>query len=529
MGILDFLKRRSQDLPKDTTKPVIKQFDKYDYALRCLEQSDNLYHKWTTLDGTVFDALLLHSADDALIRRASAIIYCLWTESDCEQRIQLLGRVLHSEFPIRWADFNPSVWEKHCPTSEHYHVLLFMGTAHCNGYFRESCLRQLMNLPQALPCFLLRCNDWVSQIQNLAAHSLPKLLPNVSAQEIAAAFPYIDRLDYCGRYRGSGEQITLHEIVRYAADKVKANPNCISRLSTRERAAAYRILMRYAQMDAIFLHALLASEKDINFHSKLICSFLDRYAASEELLREWLASKHYRVRYKAAQKLLEMNGITEEFTDLLLDSSRTIRQFAAYYLQKDGFDVGGFYRSHLEDATEAALLGLGEFGTLSDVPMIRTYLQSENHRISAAALWAISMLDTRNCHELLWEYLFHPVPKLHKTAYFRIRKLGIRYGAKRIADAIDRTEHPILRRHLIVLMTHESSWNRLPYLLPLYNETNSGLQNTIRSAISKRNSFTTISQEQAASIHHVLTDLGKEIPASLKDTILLELKYVTKA
>ncbi len=529
MGILDFLKRHNRDVPKDTAKPAVKRFDKYDYALRCLEQSDSLYHKWEASGTTVFDALLLHSNDDALILRASSVIYRLWSQADCDQRMQLLGRVLHSEFPSRWADFNPSVWEKHCPTAEHYHVLLFIGTAHCNGYFRESCLWLLMNLPRALPCFLLRCNDWVSLIQNIAAQSLPKLLQNASASEIAEAFPYIDRLHYCGRYRGNSEQITLPEIVRYAADKVKADPDCISHLPLRERAAAYRTLMRYTQMDAAFLHALLAQEKDINLHSKLICSYMDHSTASEEQLREWLTSKNHRVRYIAAQKLLEMNGITEDFTALLLDSCRTIRQFAAYYLQKDGVDVAAFYRSHLEDATESALLGLGEFGMISDVPMIRTYLQSENFRITAAALWAISMLDTQNCHELLWEYLFHPIPRLHKTAYFRIRKLGIRYGAKRIADAIDRTEHPILRRHLIVLMTHESSWKRLPYLLPLYNETHPGSQNTIRSAISKRNSFTTISQEQAAFIHHVLTDLGEEIPSSLRDTILLDLKYVTKA
>lgn len=471
--------------------------------------------------GYAYDKLLDTPADTMQTAQA---LHALWHDTPAERRCDLIGK-FYPQYIDRWQNFDPAVWKKHCEKPEHYRVLLMLGTSHRNGYFRERCMRYLCDVPEALPCILLRLNDWVLPIRQLARDLAIPLLRCASPALVLECCPFLEKLLRGERH----EYEAMQEVLDLAVQRLLTEPDMILHLPDAQRSAVYRILLR-SDMQRSDFQMLLASEKNAYLYSLLVRHYLRLHTPEESELIGLLHSRIPMVRYLAAEKRLAVYGPWEDLPELLLDKSRRIREFASYHLRKNGFGVREFYPEHLKTSAETALLGLGETGTPEDLPLIRQYLNSEQPRIAAAALTAVSHLDTENGAETLWEHLFHPELKVRRTAC-RIMKNATRYeqyqrhfyGSERIADAIRRTEDPVIRKFLLILLIHEPGWENLPHLLRLYGELPWDCRELIVPHL-RMNPYIRIPAEE---MRQVLEDTREALPESIYKSLLWEIERLS--
>ncbi len=451
-------------------------------------------------------------------------LYDLWQDTPADRRCDLIGR-FYPQYMDRWQDFDPAVWQKHCENPAHYCVLLMLGTSHRNGYFRERCMRYLCDEPEALPCILLRLNDWVLPIRQLAQDLAIPLLRCASPALVLECCPFLEKLLRGERH----EYEAMQEVLDLAVHRLLAEPEMMLHLPDAQRSAVYRILLR-SDMQKSDFQTLLASEKNAYLYSLLVRHYLRLHTPEESELISFLHSRIPMVRYLAAEKRLAVFGIWEDLPMLLLDKSRRIREFAVYHLRKDGFDVRTFYLAHLDASPETALLGLGEVGDPEILPLIRQYLKNAQPRIAAAALTAVSHLDTENGAETLWAHLFHPELKVRRTAC-RIMKNATRYerygrhfyGSERIADAIRRTDDPVIRKFLLILLIHEPQWENLPHLLRLYGELPWNCRELIVPHL-RMNPYVRIPAEE---IRQVLEETRRSLPESIYKSLLWDLERLS--
>lgn len=482
----------------------------------------------------LYDALL--SGDLTYIAHAAAAL---------NKRLQWSGysgipgmRIRSAAHYQDWAKVDPRSFRKACRKDSDYRALLYFGSLHHNGYYREACLHAMADMPEALPWLLLGCNDWVPAVRRTAAQYVTALLPACSTEILTDALPCLDKLLRSQRCYADGMDPQTY--VPFFIEGIRRSPHILLQRSRHIRHLAYGLLFREETADRALFHTFADQERDAFLHAFLVCRYIEADSAEDAELAEWLHDRSAQVRRAAAQKRYDTIGFWEGFTALLLDESRSIREFAAFHLRKARrFDLAGFYREQLcETCADAVLYGLGETGTEADAALLQPFLASAKPRTTAAALTALHGLQGGACAALLWEHLFHEAPMVRKTAYRLIVKEGLRFGASQIFDAIG-THPPCCRKYLVLLLTREATWERLPYLLQLYaplrydeNERpdwyeEQNLQSRIFRAILERNPYARVSPALAGQIEAALSAHGDKLPEQVKHGILFDLEHVS--
>lgn len=437
----------------------------------------------------------------------------------------LNGFRLHTQNYDRWRSCEPSAWETYC-TEQEYRAILCLGTLHENGYYREKCLRLLRNDAQALPYILLRVNDWVPGIRRMAAGSLPYLIEDAAPGALMDAMPYFNYLMQSTRCH----QDFLYkpwEIYPQLTKRFAEQPEQVFCKAVRVRRLCYEtIFLKYqenfdTQVQMELIHCWMSGEKDGAQRSWLVSLYL-YWCKTDIPLQELEAfqnDKQWRIRYFAHIRRLRQNGIWEGFENLLLDKAASIRELAAFWLEKVGFDVIAFCRSHRPESIPA----LGEWGTKADIPYIRQYLAE----YPCECMRALVRLGAENAEALLWEYLHSENAKAARTAFRIAWSRHIRFPEDALLSELNTTEDPKLRWRLVKLLGESGDWRALPALLRLLREY-SHLRTDILHAIEKRNPWQEkLSPELAAQIEQALKDSEGYVPVQTAQMLRFDLHRLT--
>jgi len=275
----------------------------------------------------------------------------------------------------------------------------------------------------------------------------------------------------------------------------------------------------------------MKTERNKFLKSYIMCKYIELYKPNINEIDLLLRDKNYLVRYTAAQyKYNRLNNLWDGAEELLLDKSRTIREYVVFLFRKHTeFDVVQFYKDQL-DSEECiyAVLGLGECGSKHDIELIMPYLNSENTKLVSATLTAIRQLNGYESSGIYWEYLFHSCISISKTAYLMIQKSKSQYGASRVYNVLIKCKDLDIKRYLILILTNENSWERLPYLLKLYQYEDGQLQFYIHKAIAKRNPFARVSMELADFIKCTISEQQEILPKELVWEIEHDLQNIVR-
>lgn len=443
------------------------------------------------------------------------------------------------EWSIDWQRLSPEDIQGNIYHTDVCQSALRLGTLHPNGYFREKCMKALENDESSYAYIALRLNDWVKQVRETAYGILARKLDGIGTDTAIGMLPIVSRTKNGQRY----QYRQFQEIEEKLAEKILRHLDEVSLDKVRDYPPAtkrflYHILITPKVLSKQDAEWLLEREKNGNEKALMIRLILECYECGEEQIESYLKNKSPIVRKKALEvKYGRIGNAWEGLEEHLLDTARGIRSDVCYILRKHtAFDILSFYKEKLHTRDEAvAILGVGENGSAKDAECLAKYLYSDRVRLIKNAIRAISGLEVVkigaiNLADVYWDYLFGMDALIAKDAFHAVCRNDIRYGAGKLYQAYTSCLDDRIRKYLLRLLVREPSWERLPYLLLLYEPgctIADKPQMLIHRTLGTRSVYARITKAQADFILRVLKEREAIIPDGMKKEIIFDLEHIT--
>lgn len=446
----------------------------------------------------------------------------------CEQFRELTSM----EWTIDWEEVSLETVRKELPEEEYKYVLI-LGTFHPNGYFRERCMYEMAEHDGMLFWLFFRVNDWVGNIRTRACGLLEEYLRKVNAKELFEGIPAMERLQNCQRRSEEQMQKLWDEIEKRISASLKEME--LSEISDPQtdpltRRALYRVLVKSGTLTLEETDTLLRREK-IPFLKKILAGgILARPDCTVEWTERYLTDSSAALRRIAVEKKYEyIKNDWPGLEEMLLDSSKGVREYAAYILRRhSSFNIREYYLSHLEDdKPEYAIMGLAESCRHGNLQELMKCMERPERKVLKCTLLALGYQEDFRDEELLWQYLLDAGNELSKAAYLSIRRREFYPGAERIYKAYTEVEEDHRKRYLLNLLLRESSWNRLPCLIRIYRQDMPEEEaRKILCGIRIRFMYGKLSRSLQKDILQALEENGKELPEGVEKSILYDMKYL---
>lgn len=485
---------------------------------------------------------VLLSGDKALVNVVAEAIHAYMHCLDAAKIIRLdrqFRQYTSMEWYHDWERVSPADLTGNIDSRQAGLSILRLGTMHPNGYFREKCIWELSGNEDSFGYLTLRLNDWVRQIREAAYGILLNRLDGIQTDTAIEMLPFISRTKKGERYVYQ----QLQEIEEKLSAKILSHQQDISLDAVKNYPPAvkrflYKILISPDVLSKQDVERLLEREKNGNEKALVICLILQKYECGETEIESYLQNKSPIVRQKAlALKYERLGGAWEGIERYLLDTAGSIRSDVCYILRRHTeFDIVSYYKQQLHTDGEAiAILGIGENGSEKDADVLVEYLYADRPRLVKNAIKALGglgavNLGTVNLADIYWNYLTGEDVSIAKAAYNAVCKSDISYGAEKLYQAYISCTDVNIKKYLLRLLVREPSWERLPYLLLLYEPgvwSADGTQYWIYRALASRSVYARITRKQADFIRETIEKKETEISDRLKREILFDLGHIT--
>ncbi len=297
---------------------------------------------------------------------------------------------------------------------------------HGNGYTREGAIHALSSEQsgQELPFLLIRLNDWVSEVRDAAKKAVVARIRTEYVVHFIQCLPLIYRLQKQSR---KDHRPLVDSIINLICSE-EAHPvlqEAVLQGGRQTRRLALRLLVDHPSSDLLpFLEELLESRDPVirlsaarELRTRLAGDSL--LAVLERLIHDRLMPVRREALYGYANKFPEL--AQQYLREALLDSYKSIRETARFYLSKSGpIDFRAFYLSNLDAADEfkraAATSSLGEVGKPEDAPRLSLLFQDASARVRRSAVRAVGRLNPEIFADQILEMLEDTKPVVAKAA-----------------------------------------------------------------------------------------------------------------
>ena len=182
---------------------------------------------------------------------------------------------------------------------------------------------------------------------------------------------------------------------------------------------------------------------------------------------------------------------------------------------------------HMEQMDEWLRREKDSFGMTMLIKGILSHPDCTLERAKKYTLLALGRQEDFENEELLWKYLLDEQEDISKAACISIQKRGFYPGAKKLYCAYCSSKKEHQKRYLLRLLLRESSWNRLPWLIRLYNE---GLpeqeKQRVKGGIHCRFMYARVPEMQKEEICKALKEKAGKLPKGMEEEICYDMKFV---
>ena len=376
----------------------------------------------------------------------------------------------------QWLRISPDELERIIKAAGVPTALLGLVSFHPSGYIREAAMRRLTQITsgQELPFLLLRLNDWVAPVYQLALAAVQERITPQYADTLVRSSIIVFNLE--GRTRHQ------HGPVLSAITALLKRPECDAALQwgmvapeKQIRRLCFRIL-READ-DARLSGSVSRMSADLDPVIRLAAARCARVKLPDDALRTLLPlmkqDGSLPVRREALYASLErLPGLAPaELGAALLDTNAAMRGIARFYLRQSGdFDIPAFYRqaltaSVLPSELSTAISGLGEIGEAGDAGLILSYLSHPLAKVRRAAVRAVSRLDGDNHTKALMAALADERPSVTHEAREALRSRLSLLADGALWHLFTTAALPHVRRDVLALMASLPKWESIPFLV----------------------------------------------------------------
>jgi HEAT repeat protein len=268
-------------------------------------------------------------------------------------------------------------------------IAVAVGSLHRYGRVRERVVRSLAAraLPELTPFLVLRVDDWVGPVRQLARETLARLLDGDRGPILKAAVPTAVKI--ADRDRGRYAFELVHAAVLAAPDDLRrrwaADPD-------RDlRRLVFDVDLSQNRLDLGALTGIAVRESDgLIRHRAAEAAYAEAVEREDRaVLRRLGAAKPAGVRALGLTGLLRL-GPAPEAVAALDDPAPLVRAIAREAARRAGIDAVAHYRT--AEPTVGSVAGLAETGTDRDAPLLTSLLDHPSGRIRAAAVRGLGRL-----------------------------------------------------------------------------------------------------------------------------------------
>lgn len=415
--------------------------------------------------------------------------------------------------------------------------LFCVASMNSDGYVREKALKALLLHPSQMsfPFILFRLADWVPSIRRVAEQGVRDLITNQDPKFLIQQHKIIDRLL---KVRRTNLQ-DIHKRLNDFIFSKKTYTGILQEINSYDASSRLYVFKNLIARDMLDDRALEKILTDKNHLIRLL-AIRDLDAINKpEVLKTLLKDKSSKIRSYAINLIPEnqLSDFQNEFNRLIFDNSVGLRATSRNLLTKlTEQDYHSRYKEEvLRKPSVGSILGLSEVGTLDDLEIISSFINSNLAKIKAAVLYAIANLDYKLAKENAFILLNDPSNTVKKACITIIPKEKFAEDLEklRVIYSQGSTETKLFTLKLI---SKYGGWSIAGDFLKGINETDERLKRVSYALLNKWYHYsiklgTTQSQKD---VNYVLTafdsltpDLLDKAPRDIKK-ILDEIPFIFK-
>ena len=448
---------------------------------------------------------------------------------------ELMRRSAYGE---AWHRLEPRELAKWVGPGEPGVLLLQLSSMHANGFVREEAVRRLSLLHDGseLPYLLLRLNDWVTQVRQLAHGAILERITDEYAGRFVRSLTLIIRLQ---RARRSDQREVLERITQLLTGSASRSSMLGAMMTSPKdvRRASFHILTADASQDLrqILASALEAEDPVVRlWAARSASSGLDRQQLRTVLVA--LSRDPYPPVRQEALKTWA-TSFPGEATDILqaalLDRSASVRAEARLRLgEKDGLDFRQFYLKAMVSTRAARLVvgiaGLAETRVPEDAKVLVPYLSHALASVRRTVVRYLLRLGGDDYVDPAFDRVLDVSAGVSNQASRMVQRYASRIGASRLWLLFSGSRVTHVRRNLLGLLAALPKWESITYLVRATCDADDSIAVLARSCVARWNSQYNRSQvapsgEQLAYLESAFssgeTNLPPQVVASIRFAI----------
>lgn len=338
-----------------------------------------------------------------------------------------------------------------------------------NGHTRELATRALAGRAdrEALAFLLLRANDWVPQVSEIARGALVRRCVPEQAASFVAMLPLLERLSVQRRVDNAGLVAQIEALITETEGAVAALATALASVTNRDvRRAIARLVAAGAVPIAGFERAF--TDQDPVVRTRVVLGALKRGSSAE--IRRWLPQFFLdpapRIRSLAFQTAdaNAPDALRAVLPDLLFDGNFWMREFARQKMGRERREFAELYTTEVakDDSPKlrAAIAGLGEVGIADDAAVVVPRAKTGSSATRQVALRALVSLLKEKAVPMLVEALGSPYEGVSKVA----AELLLTRGLSVLGDDVTPSTHapePHVRANALRAIAGIDKWDAL--------------------------------------------------------------------
>ena len=400
-------------------------------------------------------------------------------------------------------------------------ALLGVVSAHNNGRVRDAAVRQLdaRETGDELPYLLLRLNDWVTPVAEAAKSAILRRVDARHARVWVQNLALVQWLATATRRPHDDVVAAVFKMLRDLESPSILMPAIMSPDATIRRLG-YRLARNTERGDFVDLVRQALDDDDSAVRLEAIravreASYIDSLTP---VVAKALTDTVMAVRREALLASVERqpgNAMTPVIA-ALLDRNPAIRELARFLatLNDATFSFVDFYRDGLRSgstdaAIAAAVAGLGETGSATDVSLVIPHLSHQQPRVRREAVRALSRLDAVSHASTFVDLLSDVSPKVGRASRDVLQARAGMASYDAIVKVIRGAPHAHGKLNALTLVETLGKWPALVLLLRVAHDSDKELavraRELLRQWVATANRrFTTPTTAQLSEISELL-------------------------
>ncbi len=393
------------------------------------------------------------------------------------------------EWFINWNKVEKSDLLLPTMTKEEKQAVLVFASFNPNGYLREKAVKLLAKYDMSLPYILLRKNDWVRQVREMADEAFIYRMDHLSDGELLVSLPFAEKINRSLRGDHKSTIKKFYNILLKPENKNELELGLESR-NLYIRRFCLNAILNAENPDMNLILKYIQSEKIPQIKFMAYKKLLTLNACPVNIiLEQMLFEKYPRTRSHALQFIYEQDKLNSYNVaiNFLLDKSPSVRNTARWIIFSCNreFDFVDYYKGNLSVNSYSSICGIRETGKKKDAVLIESYLSSDVVSIVRATMRALMFLDADNYSLHVVKMLEDSRKSVVKEAFQLFMNYGVNSYMEEIYRIFENSQNADIRYKCATLLFRSSKWDAIIYILELLSNQDETVRILSKTALNK--------------------------------------------